>query len=76
MIQILKQYAVVKSWSSLLKQGVGFLVYAFIVNMLDEVLIPATLSYFGHPALGGLALLGDLDWLTYPLYFFVKSKFF
>jgi len=76
MIQTLKQYATGQSWNSFLKQGMGFAVYAVLVNILDELVIPATLAYFGHPALGGIAILGDLDWLTYPLYFIVKSRFF
>lgn len=65
-----------RNYKSLIKQGVGFLIYAILVDVLDEVILPLTLTYFGYPVLGGAVLLGDLDWLTYPLYFLVKNKFF
>ncbi len=56
-------------------EGVWFAVYAVLMNVLDEVIIPLAFAYFGHPILGGAALVGDLDWLTYPLYFVFKSYF-
>lgn len=51
--------------------GVGFVIYAIGMNVLDEVFLPLLLAYFGHPYAGGLLVLGDLDWLTYPFYFFI-----
>lgn len=53
--------------------GPAFLGYAIIVNFLDEIVIPGILVYFGFPVLGGAMVLGDLDWLTYPLYFLFKG---
>lgn len=53
------------------QHGAGFAVYAIAANILDEVVIPAVFLYLGYPAISGLSLLGDLDWLTYPLYFVI-----
>ncbi|MBI5065208.1 hypothetical protein HZA97_03125 [Candidatus Woesearchaeota archaeon] len=55
-------------------EGVWFAVYAALMNVLDEVIIPFAFAYFGHPILGVAALVGDLDWLTYPLYFVLRAK--
>ena len=51
------------------RYGPSFVIYALAMNILDEVFIPGLLAYFGHPIMGSLFLIGDLDWLTYPLYF-------
>ena len=83
MMQIIKKLQnmniktmITQNYKSLIKQGVGFLVYAIFVDVLDELIIPLGLTYFGYPMLGGAVFLGDLDWLTYPLYFVIKNKFF
>ncbi len=49
----------------------GFVVYAVLMDLLDDVLIPLAIGWLGHPVLGGLAFALDLDWLTYPAYFAV-----
>jgi len=47
----------------------GFAIYALLVNVLDDFIIPLALALLGHPVLGGMAFAFDLDWLTYPAYF-------
>lgn len=64
-----------KAMTIVKEHGLGFLTYAIFVNILDEVFIPAILAYFGFSVLGGLMILGDLDWLTYPLYFLFSGTF-
>ncbi len=51
------------------EHGIKFVVYIILMDLLDDYLIPSALTYFGHPVLGGIAFFGDLDWLTWPLYF-------
>ena len=48
--------------------GLGFVVYAVAMNVLDEVMLPLVFAYFGYPFQGALFMLADMDWLTYPLY--------
>jgi len=55
--------------------GPAFLGYAIIVNILDEIVIPGIFVYFGFPLVGGAMVLGDFDWVTYPLYFLFKGAF-
>lgn len=40
-------------------------------DVLDELTIPGILLMTGHPVLSGIAILGDIDWLTYPIIFFI-----
>lgn len=56
------------------ENGAGFVVYAAACDIFDEIVLPAIMLYFGHPVLAGVIGIGDLDWLTYPLYFAVKGK--
>ncbi len=53
--------------------GLGFLITVVLSDLLDEVIIPGLLLYFGHPALSVTALVGDIDWITYPLYFITAN---
>jgi hypothetical protein len=55
--------------------GPAFVVYAIVMDLIDEIIIPGILVYLGFPMIGGMAVLGDLDWLTYPLYFLVRGMF-
>ena len=57
------------AWKQVRVHGPGFAVYAVVVNILDDIVLPLTLGLAGYPILGGLAFVGDLDWLTYPMYF-------
>ena len=54
--------------------GLGFLITVILSDLLDEVIIPGVLLYFGHPVLSVTAIVGDIDWITYPLYFVVANK--
>lgn len=56
------------------ENGAGFVVYAAACDIFDEIVLPAIMLYFGHPVLAGVIGIGDLDWLTYPLYFTVKGR--
>ena len=56
------------------ENGLSFLIYAIIMNFADEIAIPAIIAYFGHPIIAGFTLFGDLDWLTYPLYFLLRNR--
>lgn len=51
------------------EHGISFAIYAIIANAFDEIVIPAMFLYFGYPAISGLSLLADIDWITYPMYF-------
>ncbi len=53
--------------------GLGFLITIILSDLLDEVIIPGMLLYLGYPALSITALVGDIDWITYPLYFITAN---
>ena|SRR3989338_5019885 len=51
------------------EHGLKLVVYVILVDVLDDILLPAILAFSGYPVLSGMAFIADLDWLTYPLYF-------
>ena len=63
-----------KVLSTIKAYGLGFLITVILSDLLDEVVIPGLFLYFGYPALSVTALVGDIDWFTYPLYFIVAGK--
>jgi len=54
---------------AIFQHGKIFAISAVLGDFLDEILIPGILFVTGHTYLSGIALLGDLDWLTYPIIF-------
>ena len=78
-----KKYFQLKIWFPSWKQkiitaiklyGPGFLLYAVLVNLLDDVVLPGIFALLGYPLVGGMLFIGDFDWLTYPLYFIFAAK--
>ena len=55
--------------------GPSFLLYAVLVNILDDIVIPGIFALIGYPLVGSMLFIGDLDWLTYPLYFVFATRF-
>ena len=53
--------------------GLRFVIWMVAMNFLDEALLPLSLWYFGKPALAVVSMLGDLDFITYPSYFFFAN---
>ncbi len=71
----MKIKCIAENYKSLIKQGIGFLIYAILIDVLDEIILPLTLTYLGYPIIGGAVFLGDIDWIMYPLYFMIKNRF-
>ncbi len=51
------------------EHGPKLVVYIILMDVLDDVLLPAILAFAGYPVLSATAFIADLDWLTFPLYF-------
>lgn len=52
------------------KNGLAVVTTIIAADLLDEIIIPGILLMTGHPVLSGIAIIGDIDWLTYPIIFF------
>ena len=63
-----------KVLSTIKAYGIGFLITIILSDLLDEVIIPGLLFYLGYPVLSITALVGDIDWITYPLYLIVAGR--
>ena len=49
--------------------GPKLIIYMILMDVLDDILLPAVLAFAGYPVLSGISFIADFDWLTYPLYF-------
>jgi len=57
-----------------IKHGPYFLVYAIIIELIEDVLAPAFLVWIGKAYLAPVALAIHTEPIAYPLYFFVAKK--